>query len=121
MLVVVHDEFRDDAVVVRIKGEVDMPVVDEFNSHLRQGMNTASTDPVRPLIIDLRDVDFFGSAGLNAVLRCFNDGLANGVAVRLVATNPIVVRVFELTMLDKALVLYPSLGEALQARDPEAP
>jgi hypothetical protein len=30
-----------------------------------------------------------------------------------------VVRVFELTKLDKALVLYPSLGEALQVRDPE--
>lgn len=90
-----------------------------ITSHLRVGMNTASNEPIRPLIIDLHDVDFFGSAGLNAVLGCFNDGLANGVKVRLVATNPIVVRVFELTKLDKALVLYPSLDEALQVRDPE--
>ena len=96
-----------------------MPVVDEFSSHLRVGMNTASTDPVRPLIIDLQDVAFFGSAGLNAVLRCLKHGRANGIAVRLAATNPMVVRVFELTKLDKALVLYPSLDEALQVRDPE--
>lgn len=119
MLLVVHDEFRDDAVVLRIQGEIDVPVVDEFRSHLRVGMATASTDPVRPLIIDMRDVAYFGSAGLNAVLGCFNDGRANGIAVRLVASNPMVVRIFELTHLDKALVLYPSLDEALHVRDPE--
>jgi anti-anti-sigma factor len=119
MQLVVHDEFRDEAVVVHIKGEIDMPVVDEFRSELRAAMNTASTDPVRPLIIDMQDVAFFGSAGLNAVLGCFNDGRANGIAVRLVANNPMVVRVFELTKLDKTLVLYPSLDDALQVRDPE--
>ncbi len=119
MPLVVHDELRDDAVVERIEGEIDTAVVDEFNSHLRVGMNTASTDPVRPLISDLQDVAFFGSAGLNAVLGCLNDSRANGIAVRLIATNPMVVRVFELTQLDKAVVLYPSLDEALQVGDPE--
>jgi anti-sigma B factor antagonist len=94
MQLVVHDEFRDEAVVVRIEGEIDMTVVDEFSSHLRAGMNTASTDPVRPLIIDLQGVAFFGSSGLNAVLGCLGDGRANGIAV-------------------------PSLDEALQVRDPE--
>jgi anti-anti-sigma factor len=119
MQLIVHDESRDDAVVVRVQGEIDVPVVDEFRSHLRVGMDTASTGPVRPLIIDMQDVAYFGSAGLNAVLGCFNAGLANGIAVRLVASNPMVVRVFELTQLDKALALYPSLDEALQVRDPE--
>jgi anti-anti-sigma factor len=119
MQLVVHDEFRDDAAVVRVEGEIDAAVKDEFSSHLRVGMNTASTDPVRPLIIDLQDVAFFGCTGLNAVLGCLNDGRANGIAVRLVATNPMVVRVIEVTKLDKALVLYPSLDEALQVRDPE--
>jgi anti-sigma B factor antagonist len=57
-------------------------------------MNTASTDPVRPPIIDLEGVAFFGSSGLNAVLGCLNDGRANGIAVL-------------------------SLDEALQVRDPE--
>jgi anti-anti-sigma factor len=108
-----HHELRDDAVVVLFKGEVDLAVADEFRSHLKAGLDAASTHPGRSLIIDLQAVAFFASAGLNAVLTCHNEGASNGIAVGLVTTNPTVVRVIKATRLDDILALYQTIDDAL--------
>jgi anti-anti-sigma factor len=106
-------EFREDAVVVHIEGEVDMAVADEFASHLKAGLDAASTHPGRMLIIDLQAVTFFGSSGLNAVVRCHDDGTGNGIAVALVTTSRTVVRVIQATRLDEILRVYPTVDDAL--------
>jgi anti-anti-sigma factor len=62
-------------------------------------------------------VTYFGSAGLNAVLGCYERGLSDGVAVRLVATNAEVVRPIEVTKLDGVLRPYQTLTDALDGTD----
>ncbi|MGN6334605.1 STAS domain-containing protein [Mycobacterium sp.] len=115
MLAVEH-EAHDDAVIVSVKGDVDSSNVGELGAHLTTALGLASTPPVRPVVIDLLAVDFFGSAALNAVLDCHEDGKAGGTAVRLVADHDQVLRPIQVTELDRVFDIYPTLTAALQRR-----
>ncbi len=115
MLAVEH-EAHDDAVIVSVKGDVDSSNVGELGAHLTTAVGLASTPPVRPVVIDLLAVDFFGSAALNAVLDCHENGKAGGTAVRLVADHDQVLRPIQVTELDRVFDIYPTLTAALQRR-----
>lgn len=111
-LLVIHDTL-DEAVVVRVEGEIDSSYAEEFADELSTAVGLAAAHPARLLIVDLQGVSFFGSAGLNAVLDCHEKGAADGTVVRLVASRPEVVFPIEVTRLDDVLDLYPSLTEAV--------
>ncbi|OBK98746.1 anti-anti-sigma factor [Mycobacterium sp. 1245499.0] len=115
MLAVGH-EAHDDVVIVSVKGDVDSSNVGELAAHLTTALGLASTPPVRPVVIDLLAVDFFGSAALNAVLDCHEDAKAGGTGVRLVADHDQVLRPIQVTELDRVFDIYPTLSAALQRR-----
>lgn len=110
-----------DAVVVRAKGEVDSGTVGELVGQLDAAVRAAVTHAGRLLIIDLQELTYFGSAGLNAVLDCHRQGIESGVPVRLVADNSLVVRPIQVTNMDTVLDLYRSFSDALQGRNTENP
>ena len=112
-LLAVECEDRDDSVIVRAVGDIDSSTVAQLASKLSAALRLACDHPTRLLIVDLHAVTFFGSAGLNAVLDCHEDGVADGTLVRLVADNAQVVRPIEVTNLDRVLDVYPTLPEAL--------
>lgn len=111
MQLMAHHEVRENAVVVRFDGEIDLAVADEFRSHLKEGLKAASTHPGRSLIIDLHAVSFFAS--VNDVLQCHNEGTAHGIAVGLITTSYIVIRAIQATQLDEILTVYPTIDDAL--------
>ncbi|BBX64964.1 anti-sigma factor antagonist [Mycobacterium saskatchewanense] len=115
MLAVDH-EAREDAVVVRVKGDVDSSTVDELTPHLTTALELAATHPARLVVLDLLPVTFFGSAALNAVLDCHEAGKEAGTAVRLVADGDNVLRPIQVTELDRILDIYPTLTEALHRK-----
>jgi anti-anti-sigma factor len=96
-----------------VEGEIDTSTVDSLVRSLDTAMNTASDRPHKLLVVDLGGVTYFGSAGLNAVLGCYEVGATNGVAVRLVAAAPAVLRPLEVTQLDAVVRPYPTLPDAL--------
>jgi anti-anti-sigma factor len=111
---VVDQEARVDAVLVRVQGDVDSISVGELNSHLTAARELAATHPARLLVIDLQPVTFFGSAGLNAIFDCREQGLAAGTSVRLVAAdNEYVLRPLEVTKLDRVFEVHRTLTDAL--------
>jgi len=118
-LLVVDCDVRPDAVVVHASGEIDSSTAGELRSELEGALGQAGGHESRLLIIDLDNVTYFGSAGLNAVLDVHKQGLRAGTTVRLVADNGLVVRPIEVTNLDSLLDLYPTLPDALEGRDPE--
>jgi anti-anti-sigma factor len=118
-LLVVDRDVRPEAVVVRAKGEVDSSTASEFTARLTAALQEAANQASRLLIIDLQALTYFGSAGLNAVLDCHRQGVKAWTSVRLVADNGLVVRPIQVTNLDSVLELYPTLGEALEGRDPK--
>ncbi|BBY12274.1 STAS domain-containing protein [Mycobacterium marseillense] len=113
-LLAVEYEAHEDAIVVRVKGAVDSRTVGELAAHLATAVEQAATQPARPVIIDLQNVDFFGSAALNAVLDCHESGAARGTPVRLVADDDQVLRPIQVTELDRVFDIYPTLSDALQ-------
>ena len=66
-LLAVECEAREDAVLVRVKGDVDSTTVGELADHLKAALELAATHPARLVIVDLKPVTFFGSAGLNGL------------------------------------------------------
>jgi anti-anti-sigma factor len=113
MELIVRQESVDGAVLLRVAGEIDSSNVGEFAERLATAIPQDCDDPSRPLVVDLQDVTFFGSAGLNAVLACHEKGTANGATVRLVATKPEVLDPIRVTKLDSVLALYPTVSEAI--------
>lgn len=118
-LLAVDCEMLPEAVVVRAKGEVDSSTVNELVSNLDLALRQAGTHTARLLVIDLQELTYFGSAGLNAVLDCHRRGAEEGTSVRLVADNDLVVRPIEVTNLDSVLELHRTLPDALRRRGPE--
>ncbi|BBX20862.1 anti-anti-sigma factor [Mycolicibacter terrae] len=112
MELIVRQESVDGAVLLRVAGEIDSSNVGEFAERLATAI-PQDCDPSRPLVVDLQDVTFFGSAGLNAVLACHEKGTANGASVRLVANRPEVLDPIRVTKLDSVLALYPTVSEAI--------
>ena len=118
-LLVVDSEIRPEAVLGYAKGEGDSSTAGQLRSQLEAALQRAESQESRLLIVDLRGVTYFGSAGLNAVLDCHKQGAQAGTSVRLVADHGLVVRPIEVTNLDSLLELYPTLPDALEGRDSE--
>lgn len=112
---------REDAVVVRVEGDVDSTSVGDLIEHLAAALELAAAHPARLVIVDLKPVTFFGSAGLNAVLDCHERGNAAGTSVRMVADHLPVLRPIKVTELDRILEIYPTLPDALQGGKPNEP
>jgi anti-sigma B factor antagonist len=117
-LLAVECEEREDSIIVRATGDIDSSTVGEFTIKISLALRVAATHPARLVIIDLQAVTFFGSAGLNAVLDCHEDGVGAGTSVRLVADNTQVLRPIEVTSLDHVLEIHATLTDAL-SRDPD--
>jgi anti-anti-sigma factor len=116
-LLEVKQDIRDAAVIVSAEGEIDSGTVDTLISHLDAALEAASDHPTRLLVLELGDVTYFGSAGLNAVLGCYERGLSDGVKVRLVASNAEVIMPIEVTKLDNVLKPYQTVTDALGGSD----
>lgn len=109
----VNRDVRDAAVVVSVGGEVDSDSVPRLLPHLDAALEAAREHRAKLLVLELGNVSYFGSAGLNAVLDCYEKGSSAGVAVRLVAPNPEVARPIEITKLDSVLRPYATVAEAV--------
>lgn len=116
----VEHDVRGDAVVVIVKGDVDSLSVDALNSHLAKARGNAVCHPSRLVIIDLSEVTYFGSAALNAVLSCHEEGAAEGTSVAIVADQPYVMQPIQITGLHRVLETHPTIEQALQ-RDGQSP
>lgn len=113
-LLAVGHESGDDAVIVRAKGEVDTSSVEELAAHLTAALRLAHTHPSQLVVVDLRELTFFGSAGLNAIVTCHLSGADEGTAVRLVADHAPVLQPLQVTEVDRILDIYPTLSAALR-------
>jgi anti-anti-sigma factor len=109
----VRQDVRDRAVVVSANGVVDSSTVEDFQMDLTGALEAATGHPAKMLVLALGGVTYFGSAGLNAVLACYERGESDGVAVRVVAANAEVLRPIEVTKLDSVLRPFSTVEKAM--------
>lgn len=107
-------EERDGWAVVRVHGDVDVASAPRLREHLVR----AVSDGHHHVILDLDDVHFIDSTGLGVVIGMLKRTRALGGDLRLVSTREMLARVFEITGLDKALPIDPSVASALAAAGP---
>jgi anti-anti-sigma factor len=77
----------------RCRGDVDLASA----AILRTALSEALARLPKSLVVDLAEVGFFDSSGLNVLLRIRIDALAAGVPLALASPSASVGRVFELT------------------------
>ncbi len=104
--------------VVSVHGELDLSGGEKFRAALasRNGDGNAG----RRLIVDLAGTTFIDSTGLGAIAAAAKRARRTGEEVNVVANDPRIVRVFQLTGLDRSISVVRSLDEAI-ARAMSAP
>jgi anti-anti-sigma factor len=105
----VRSSFTAGVLLVEVSGEVDMST----SPRLAEVIGTAS-DATERVVVDLSDVTFLDSSGLNALVRGQRQLTARGIALRLVSpASQVVRRVFEIAHLTESLRVVESVDEAL--------
>jgi anti-sigma B factor antagonist len=100
--------FGDDSYVIALTGELDISTSDRFAEELDRLLDAGA----RRLVIDLLGITFFGSVGLGLVKRAAKRTRGVGGECIVVSDDPRVVRVFEITGLDRVFRIERSLMEA---------
>ena len=96
--------------VVAVAGEVDTASAPLLTEQTNQAL---ATNPAA-LVIDLTDVEFFASAGLEVLVATHHAGGA-ATKVVVVAEGPATSRPITLTGVDQIVPLYAALDDAIAA------
>jgi anti-anti-sigma factor len=96
-------ERLDDRVVVRVDGDLDLASADAFEEAL------APVASAPHVVIDLSSCTFLDSAGIRVIAATARQA----PRVSVVATDPGVVRVLEITAVDTMVPVHASLQDAL--------
>jgi len=95
--------------VVAATGDVDLLAAPE----LEDALNSALAGRPERVIVDLRAATLLDSRALGVLLACARRLSGAGGELVVVADDPRIVRIFEITGLDRTLRLERSLGEVL--------
>lgn len=98
-----------DWTIVNVYGELDVATSPELRELLIQLVSDGSSR----LVIDLDGIDFLDSTGLGTIIGALKRARTHGGDLRLVCTQTRIMRMFEITGLDKAIPLLPTLDAAV--------
>jgi anti-sigma B factor antagonist len=97
--------------VVHVSGEVDMISRDAVERVLSRAVDGHP----EAMVIDLSDVTFFGSSGLQMLAETRAHAAASHVPLRLVASSRKVLRPLEITGMTVAFTVYDTVADAVSA------
>ena len=96
--------------VARLAGEIDL----DTGPLLRDALLAAINAGNRHLVLDMSDVEFIDSSGLNVLVATFRRAQLVDGGVRLVITRNRVLDTLRITGLDTFFSIYPSVADAVQ-------
>jgi anti-sigma B factor antagonist len=100
-----------DSYLVAVAGELDL----HSSQSVRRELDAVAEDGGRRIVIDLLGVTFLESVGLELLTRSALQARAAGGDCIVVSDDPRILRVFEITGLDRILRIERSLLEAVSA------
>jgi anti-sigma B factor antagonist len=95
--------------VAALPDEIDITNADQTREQLLTIINHGAT----VLVADMSRTTFCDSAGITALVRAFRRATEGGTKFRLVTTGPAVLRVLEITGVDRLIDVFGTLAEAL--------
>lgn len=108
-LLAMDQEDRDGAVMLRLRGEIDMATGPRFDRALAEAI--AATSPSGPLVVDMSAVQHLGSVGVALLTSYHRRCEISGIALRVVSGNGAVASV--LSIVPTGLEVYRHLADAL--------
>jgi anti-sigma B factor antagonist len=106
------EEDHSSATVVVVTGDIDLGTAPHFEDELARAVERHRASG---LVIDLSDVTFIDSTGLNSLVRAFERQRLLGSSLALVTDDGRVTMMLEVTRLDRVLRRYATREEALAA------
>ena len=100
--------YQDGIAVLKVGGDIDLATVPALEAAIDDALIPRPTG----LVIDLSEVGFLASAGLQALVATH---VSQSAHFAVVANSASTSRPIELTGLDQIFELYPTLAEALTA------
>jgi anti-sigma B factor antagonist len=94
--------------VVTVSGEVDISTAPVLRDRAR-----AQLDDSHVIVLDLRTVRFFGSAGMAVLLEMREETIDRDIELRLVATSRIVTRPLAVSGIEHAFQFHSTLKDAV--------
>jgi anti-sigma B factor antagonist len=95
--------------VVTVYGELDVATSPDLRERLIELVN----DGRNRLVLVLDGIDFLDSTGLGTIVSALKRARTHGGDLRLVCTETRITRLFEITGLDRAVPLLPTLDVAV--------
>ena len=113
--VVPHFELGDEssgdgAHVICVRGEIHVTTAPRFAEHLTSAIESGKT----AIVLDMSGVEFIDSTGLSVLLNGLRlIGQRRG-RLALVCTNPTVLRLFQITNLDRTFDIFADRSAAIE-------
>ncbi len=104
------EDLRDEMTVVSATGEIDLATSPALRNRLQDAIGQR-----RIVIVDLSDVTFIDSTGLGVLIGGLRRVNESGGEMRIVVTDPRVLKIFEITGLTELFSIRSSLAEATSA------
>jgi anti-anti-sigma factor len=104
-------EAFESVTVVYVSGEIDMTTRDAVERIVNREIDTGTG----AVVIDLTDVTFFGSSGLQLLANARARAQGAGRPLRLVANSRTVLRPLAITSLDDIFPVHATTSEAVSA------
>jgi anti-sigma B factor antagonist len=102
---------RGGVPVVKVQGEVDVSTAPE----LRERLLAIAEEGKPVVIVDLSDVSFIDSTALGVLVSALKRFRSGGGDLKLVVTEPHIVKVLEITGLTEVFEIYARSEEAVTA------
>jgi anti-sigma B factor antagonist len=98
-----------DAYVISLSGEVDLYTAPDFKQKLLEVIGQGGKD----VVIDFSNTTFIDSTTLGVLVGGVKRLRPNGGQLSLVCSDRNIMKIFEITGLDKVFPIYESRGEAV--------
>ncbi|MGW1545168.1 STAS domain-containing protein [Streptomyces sp. NPDC002309] len=108
---------REDVALVRVEGHLDVDTAMQFQHHLANQLHHGR----HHFVLDVSEVPFMDSSGMNIVLRVHQETRATGGSVHILSPTPPVRRVLDLTGVSITVPVSGSFEEALALIDGQTP
>ena len=108
MELVIRESKLGRFVLLAVDGELDAATAPQLRDRLRALTDERGTN----VVVDLQAVGFLDSSALSVLVSGRKAALANDGTLRLVCSNPNVLKVFQLTQLDEVFDINPSVEAA---------
>lgn len=95
--------------VVTVNGEIDVHTGPALRDHLLSAFSQGEDT----VVVDLSQVSFLDSSGLGVLVTAHKRARTTNGELRIAACRPPVSTIFQITALDRAFCIYPTVEEAL--------